>query len=71
MKLLSKIDETVPAELENVNSESATESLRVMVSTVVKQLEVKQKQITELDDIIAATIQTELELEAEICDADT
>lgn len=42
-----------------------------MVTTDIMQLKAKQHQITELDSAIADTIQTEGELEIEICDADT
>ena len=70
-KLLAKIEDIVPAELENVTSESIVESRRVTVSTAIEQLRTKREQITELDNAIAATIQIESELEAEICDADT
>ena len=70
-KLLAKIEDIVPAELENVTSESIAESRRVTVSTAIEQLRTKREQITELDNAIAATIQIESELEAEICDADT
>ena len=70
-KLLAKIEDIVPAELENVTSESVVESRRVTVSTAIEQLRTKREQITELDNAIAAAIQIESELEAEICDADT
>ena len=70
-KLLAKIEEIVPAELENITSESLVESRRVTVSTAIEQLRTKREQITELDDAISAAIQIEAELETEICDADT
>ena len=68
-KLLAKIDDAVPRELETVNSEQVTESRWLLVSTAITQLRTKRDQITELDGDIAATIQTEAELKTEICDA--
>ena len=44
-KLLAKIEDIVPAELENVTSESIVESRRVTVSTAIEQLRMKREQI--------------------------
>ena len=68
-KLLAKIDGAISSRLEDVHSEVVSEYQRLSVSTAITQLEAKRGQITELDANIAAAIQTEDELEAEICDA--
>ena len=68
-KLLAKIDGAISSRLEDVHSEVVSESQRLSVSTAITQLEAKRGQITELDANIAAAIQTEDELETEICDA--
>ena len=69
-KLLTKIEIT-SVELEHVNSESVTESKKLTGANILIQLRAKQEQIVELDDAIAAKIQTVGELEEETCNADT
>lgn len=70
IKLIMKVED-ISSKLEDVNSESITKPRRLMVTTAITQLKAKWGQITELDSTIANTIQTEGELETEICDADT
>jgi len=57
--------------LETVNLDSTQESQRLLVSTTVAQLTTKMDQIKQLNEVIAASIQEEEELETEVCDADT
>ena len=42
-KLLAKVEEIVPAELENITSESVVESQRVTVSIAIEQLRMKRE----------------------------
>ena len=70
-KLLSKVEDVFSKELEAVNIDSIQESQRILVSTTVTQLNTKVDQIKRLDESIVASIQTEEELEIEVCDADT
>ena len=58
-------------EIEQVSSESVTESRRLTVTTILAQIRAKRDQISELDTAIAGKAQTAEELEEEICNADT
>ena len=61
----------ISADLEGVNSQSIKESHKLISTTTATQLRDKHAQIAELDTVIAAKIQTETDLEEEICNADT
>ena len=70
-KLFSKVEDMLSTELEAVNIDSTQESQRILVSPTVTQLNAKIEQIKRLDELNVASIQTEEELETEVCDADT
>ena len=70
-KLLAKVEDMISADLEGVNSQSVKESRKLVATTTAIQLRDKHAQIAELDTAIAAKIQTETDLEEEICNADT
>ena len=70
-KLLSKVEDVLSTEPEAVNIDSTQKSQRILVSTTVTQLNANIDQIKRLDELIVSGIQTEEELETEVCDADT
>ena len=61
----------ISADFEGVNSQSIKESCKLIATTTATQLRDKQDQIDDLDTAIAAKIQTETDLEEDICNAGT
>ena len=70
-KLITKVEDMISADLEDVSTQSVSESRKLLAETTLVQLKHKKGQIMELDDAIGVKIEAEQEFEEEITNADT
>ena len=71
IKLITKVEDMISADLEGVSNQSVSESRKLLTEITLAQFKHKKGQIMELDDAIGAKIKAEQEFEEEITNADT